>query len=203
MSNNDSPSSSSIPKFIQQQLNHPPISPLENTSDFRSLFDDLAASNEPGEPSAADWTMAFQTTIVVFRLLSLQRMRAALISHKRPEAVLSLIRQTNPGGPFERGSLGDLSSSADRDKYFSSKEAKASFEARFAKAGYAPDAREVEAFQLALPALATLDRQIVAAEKQLAAFLKEIERRNLRRAQAFAAAVLRARQQRPETREAN
>jgi hypothetical protein len=42
----------------------------------------------------------------------------------------------------------------------------------------------VETFQLSLPLLTTIDRQIASAQKQLMAFLKEIDRRESRRAAA-------------------
>jgi len=44
------------------------------------------------------------------------------------------------------------------------------------KAGYPPDAIEVEAFQLALPALAPLERLIVSAQKRLDRYLDELEK---------------------------
>lgn len=56
---------------------------------------------------------------------------------------------------------------------------------RFAASGYAPDAVDIEAFQQALPQIANIDRQIGAAQRQLLAFLKEIERRNARRAEEY------------------
>jgi hypothetical protein len=43
-----------------------------------------------------------------------------------------------------------------------------------------------ETFQLSLPFLTTIDRQIASAQKQLMAFLKEIDRRESRRAHASA-----------------
>jgi len=53
---------------------------------------------------------------------------------------------------------------------------------RFANAGYAPDAVEVEAFERALAQFTNLNQQKTVARRQLLAFLKEIDRRNSRRA---------------------
>lgn len=53
---------------------------------------------------------------------------------------------------------------------------------RFASRGYGPEAVEVEAFEQALPLITTLNQQQNAARRQLLAFLKEIERRDARRA---------------------
>ena len=53
---------------------------------------------------------------------------------------------------------------------------------RFALAGYASDAVEVEAFEQALVQITSLTRQQTVARQQLLAFLKEIDRRNSRRA---------------------
>jgi hypothetical protein len=66
--------------------------------------------------------------------------------------------------------------------YFTSDADKKKVLERFAKAGYAPDAVEVEAFERALPQITNLNRQQNVARQQLLAFLKEIDLRNSRRA---------------------
>src|SRR3954447_13174163 len=82
-------------------------------------------------------------------------------------------------GDFISVRLGDFVGIRNRRKeYFANKDGKTKIEARFARAGYATDVVDVEAFQLALPSLALIDRQINAAQNQLMAFLKEIDRRD-------------------------
>jgi hypothetical protein len=66
--------------------------------------------------------------------------------------------------------------------FFTSENTKKTLLERFANAGYAPDAVEVEAFELALAQTTSLNQQQTAARRQLLAFLKEIDRRNSRRA---------------------
>lgn len=66
---------------------------------------------------------------------------------------------------------------------------------------------DVATFQLALPSLAPIGRQINAAQKQLLAFLKKIDRRDTKRAEALRraayAAVARGRSTAAAKREAD
>jgi hypothetical protein len=59
-------------------------------------------------------------------------------------------------------------------------------------AGYPPNAIEVEAFQLALPALAPIERLIVSAQKRLDQFLDELERTAKANARALRVAAEKA-----------
>ena len=52
-------------------------------------------------------------------------------------------------------------------------------------AGYPPNAIEVEAFQLALPALAPIERLIVSAQKRLDRYLEDLERTSKAHARAL------------------
>lgn len=58
--------------------------------------------------------------------------------------------------------------------------------------GYPPDALEVEAFQLALPDLATIERLIVSAQKRLDKFLDDLERTSKASARALRLAAEKA-----------
>jgi len=58
--------------------------------------------------------------------------------------------------------------------------------------GYPPNAIEVEAFQLALPALAPIERLIVSAQKRLDLFLDELERTAKANARALRVAAEKA-----------
>ena len=62
----------------------------------------------------------------------------------------------------------------------------------FEKAGYPPNAVEVEAFQRALPTLATIERLIVSAQKRLDRFLKELEKTSRGTAEALRLATAKA-----------
>jgi hypothetical protein len=59
-------------------------------------------------------------------------------------------------------------------------------------AGYPPNALDVEAFQLALPALATIERLIVSAQKRLNVFLDDLERTSKASARALRVAAEKA-----------
>lgn len=182
--------SAPIPRFIQTQLDHPPIGPNESAAEFKSLFYELTEAVQGSQRSAAECAMLFQATLLTFRSIALERIRSAIIQHMRPEAVMALIRLTD--GTVERHSIADFEVNDRRKEYFSNKDGKSKIEARFTRMGYAADAVDVEAFQLALPSLALIDRQINAAQKQLMAFLKEIDRRDDKRAEELRRAALSA-----------
>ena len=59
-------------------------------------------------------------------------------------------------------------------------------------AGYPPNAIEIEAFQLALPALAAIERLIVSAQKRLDRFLEDLARTSKAHARALRAAAEKA-----------
>ena len=59
-------------------------------------------------------------------------------------------------------------------------------------AGYPPNAIEVEAFQLALPALAPIERLIVSAQKRLDRYLEDLERTSKAHARALSVAAEKA-----------
>ncbi|UVO27596.1 hypothetical protein [Bradyrhizobium arachidis] len=199
------PQSLPIPRFIQSQLAHPPIGPNESAGEFRSLFHELAQAVQGGQRSAAEFVMLLQATILTFRIIGLERIRDAILQHMRPEAVVALIRLTD--GVVERGSAASFQAYDSRKEYFASKAGQTKVEARFTRVGYATDAVDVEAFQLALPSLAPIDRQIIAAQKQLMTFLKEVDRRDAERAKELRRATLnavsRARPEVADKREAN
>jgi hypothetical protein len=199
------PRSQLIPRAIQSQLDHPPIGPNESVAEFKSLFHELAEAVQGGHRSAAEFVMLLQATILTFRTVALERIRSAMIPHMRPEAVVALIRLAN--GTVERNFVTDFEVNDRRKEYFANKDGKAKIEASFARVGYAADAVDIEAFQLALPSLAPIDRQINAAQKQLMAFLKEIDRRDAKRAEELRKATLnavsRARSEVADKREAN
>jgi uncharacterized protein YdiU (UPF0061 family) len=171
-----------VPFFIQKQLENPPVLPGENPRDFRALFYEIEDSAEGGAKSAADHMIDYQATVLIWNLQRIERMLVALIGHMRSTAVVALIGRSSEDGEPEPGSHFYRLDRAEALEYFSSEEAKKRIQERFVKAGYAPDAVEVEAFAQALPQIISLNRQQTAARQQLLAFLKEIDRRNSRRA---------------------
>jgi len=170
-----------IPFFIRKQLENLPILPGENARDFKTLFYQVEYSAEGGQKTAADFFIDFQATVLTWNLQRTERMITAVIRHHRLEAVAALIRRTSTLGGMEPGSLAYRAAHGDALDYFTSEDAKKKYQELFAKAGFGPDAIEVEAFEQALPQITILNRQQAAARRDLLAFLKEIDRRNARR----------------------
>jgi uncharacterized protein YdiU (UPF0061 family) len=171
-----------IPIFIRRQLEKPPILPGEDAREFNILFREIEYSAEGGEKSAADYAVDYQATVLMWNLQRIDRMIIALIRHMHPAAVAALIRRTSKYGEMEPGSLAYRAAHVDALAYFSSEVAKKQMLEKFAKAGYAPDAVDVEAFERALAQITSLNHQQTVARRQLLAFLKEIDRRSSRRA---------------------
>jgi|GraSoi2013_100cm_1033763.scaffolds.fasta_scaffold00785_14 uncharacterized protein YdiU (UPF0061 family) len=171
-----------IPSFIRRQLENPPVLPGESKSEFKILFREIEYSAEGGEKTAADYAVDYQAAVLIWNLQRIDRMMVAVIRHMHPAAVAALLRRSSRFGEAEPGSLAYETAHAEALAYFTSDADKKKVLERFAKAGYAPDAVEVEAFERALPQITNLNRQQNVARQQLLAFLKEIDLRNSRRA---------------------
>jgi hypothetical protein len=171
-----------IPTFIQKQLDNPPLLPDESAREFNSLFREIASSAEGGKKTAADFAIDYQATVLIWSLKRYGGMIVAVTRHKHPAAVAALIRRTSIYGETEPGSLAFREAHADSLKYFASEEAKNQMLERFTHSGYAANAVEVEAFEHAFSQITCLNRQQAVARQQLLVFLKEIDRRNSRRA---------------------
>jgi len=171
-----------IPMFIQKQLDNPPVLPGESVREFNTLFREIEFSVEGGKKTGADWAIDFQATMLIWILQRIDRMIVAAIRHMHPAAVAALIRRTSIHGETEPGSLAFGEAHVDSLKYFASEETKKKMLERFSQSGYAANAVEVEAFQQAFAQITSLNRQQAVARQQLLAFLKEIDRRSVRRA---------------------
>ena len=146
------------------------------------LFREIEYSAEDRKKTAADYLMNYQATVLIWNLQRIDRMIVAMIGHMNLAAVATLIRRTNKSGDSEPGSESYREAHALALNFFASENVKERLLERFAKAGYGPDAVDVEAFEQAFPRLAILYRQQNAAQRQLLVLLKEIDRRNSRRA---------------------
>lgn len=183
MANNDSDEQHDhLPGFFRRQLENPPILPGESKSEFTFLFGQIEYSAEGGEKTIADHAVDFQATVLLWNLQRIDRMIVAVIRHMRPAAVAALIRRSSKFGEAEPGSVAYREAQADALDYFTSPDAKKQILEKLKNAGYAPDAVEVEAFEQARAQISTLNHQQTVARRQLLTFLKEIDRRNARRA---------------------
>jgi uncharacterized protein YdiU (UPF0061 family) len=172
-----------IPFFIRKQLENPPLLAGESKREFNILFREVGYSAEGGKKTAADYAVDYQATVLIWTVQRFDRLIAAVIGHKRLPAVVALVRRTGDYGEVEPGSPAYYEDHREALGYFTSEDSKNRLSRRFASRGYGPEAVEVEAFEQALPLITTLYQQQSAARRQLLVFLKEIERRNARRAE--------------------
>ena len=145
-----------IPIFIQKLLDNPPVLPGESVREFNTLFREIEYSAEGGEKTAADYVVNYQATVLMWNLQRIDRLIVAVIRHMRPAAVAALLRRTSEYGETEAGSLAHRKAHVEALAYFTSEDVKKQVLARFANAGYAPDAVEVEAFEQALRKIAAM-----------------------------------------------
>ena len=193
MANQGPPDSSvCLPRFIQTQLDNPPILAGENPVDFKILFNELECSCLEAGGTVAEYVMVYQVTVLTWRLIRVERIRASIIRHHRSPAVLALLRRSNERGEPERGSMADHNTMLEAIAYFTSGDARKKVKSRFAEAGYAEDAVEVEAFLQSQKSQAQIERESAAAQRQLLAFLKELEHRSAKRARQLREAALKA-----------
>jgi uncharacterized protein YdiU (UPF0061 family) len=171
-----------LPLFVRRKLENPPLLPGESKREFNTLFREIECSAEGGEKTAADYELDYQAAVLMWNIQRIDRMIAALIAHKRLPAVVALVRRTSKYADAEPRSPAGFAVYETALDYFTSEDSKKASQQLFASKGYGPEAVEVEAFEQALPLVTTLNQQQSAARRQLLAFLKEIERRNAKRA---------------------
>lgn len=192
MANKEQQTNTHFPQFIEKRLENPPVVVGENPVEFRVLFVELECACLEHGGTAAEHMMVYQVAVLTWRLMRLERMRTSIIRHHRPVAVLSLVRRTDEHAEAERGSLAHARMGAEAMTYFASKDAKKTLETRFIEAGYAEDAVEIEAFVQSQNSQVQIEREASAAQRQLLAYLKELERRSMRRARELREAALKA-----------
>jgi hypothetical protein len=117
-----------------------------------------------------------------------------LRSHQRP-ALESLLREIQVRKVSKKG-FGDAVVQSEARQlaapWFKDPASRPAMMKMIENAGYPPNALDVEAFQLALPALATIERLIVSAQKRLNVFLDDLERTSKASARALRSAAEKA-----------
>jgi hypothetical protein len=174
---------------VRRFLDTPQLLPDENVKDFLELFDSL---EEYGKPQTSwDYLVTYQATMLTWDILRYYKMKVGVLhSHQRP-ALESLLRKIHG-----RAGIGAAELLVKKEAHELTAECFADPTSRplvmktIEKAGYPPDALEVEAFQLALPALAKIEGLIVSAQKRLDQYLKTLE--NTASAEALRVAAQRA-----------
>jgi hypothetical protein len=181
-----------VPRFIQKRLDNPPVIAGESPVQFRIMFGELECACLENGGTAAEYIMVYEVAVLTWRLMRVESLRASIIRHHRPQAVLTLIRRSDENWEPEQSSLAHARTGLEAMTYFASKDARQEVETKFAEAGYAEDAVEVEAYLQSQKAQAQIERETAAARRQLLEFLKEIERRSAKRGKQLREAALKA-----------
>ncbi len=136
-----------------------------------------------------------QATVLTWDILRYQEMKIGMLrSHQRP-ALESLLRKIQVRTMPKKG-IGEAVAQSEARQlaapWFNDPASRPAMMKTIKMAGYPPNAIEVEAFQLALPALAKVDGLIVSAQKRLDVFLKELEKTSKASAEALRLATEKA-----------
>lgn len=179
--------------ILKRQFDTPQLLPNENAKEFIQLFDSFEDYGKP--QSARDYLSVHQATVLTWDILRYQNMKIGVLrSHQRP-ALESLLREIQVGPASKKGLSEVVAQSKARElaaPWFKDPASRPVMMKALEEAGYPSNALEVEAFQLALPALATIERLIVSAQKRLNVFLGDMERTSKASARALRAAAEKA-----------
>jgi hypothetical protein len=171
---------------LYRHLDTPPLLPDENEEEFNQLFDSFEDYGKPQNPR--DYIAVYQATVLTWDVLRYQQMKIGVLrSHQRP-ALESLLRKIKVRTASKMGISEVVAQSEARElaaPWFKDAASRPAMMRVIENAGYPPDALEVEAFQLALPALAPIERLIVSAQKRLNVFLDDLERTSKANARAL------------------
>jgi len=181
------------PLILKRLLDTPQLRPHERSKEFLQLFASLEDFGKPQNPRS--YLAAYQATVLTWEVLRYQRMKIGVLdSHQRP-ALESLFRKIQVRTAARKGVGEAVAKSEARDlaaPWFKDPASRPAIMKMIEAAGYPPNAIEVEAFQLALPALAPIERLIVSAQKRLDQFLDELERTAKANARALRGAAEKA-----------
>ena len=177
---------------LKRHLDTPQLPLHENAKEFIQLFDSLEDYGKP--QTSRDYLAVYQATVLTWDVLRYQLMKIGVLrSHQRP-ALESLLRKiqvrtvsTGLGESVAQSEARQLAA-----PWFKDPATRPAMMRVIENAGYPPDALEVEAFQLALPALAPIERLIVSAQKRLNVFLDDLERASKAHTRALRAATEKA-----------
>jgi hypothetical protein len=194
MGDNKSSQPKSYPlDILKRLLDTPQLLPHENSKEFLQLF---ASFEDYAKPqNSRDYLVVHQATVLTWDILRCQNMKVGVLrSHQRP-ALESLLREIQVRTTSRKGIGEAVAKSEARElaaPWFKDPASRPAMMKVIENAGYPPNAIEVEAFQLALPALASIERLIVSAQKRLDQYLDDMERTSKARARALRLATEKA-----------
>jgi hypothetical protein len=141
----------------------------------------------------------YQATVLTWDILRYQDMKVGVLRSHQRSALVSLLSKTHEGAAIS-GAEAAVRIDADQKatRWFAEPAIRPAMIKMFEKSGYPPNAVEVEAFQRALPMLATIERLIVSAQKRLDRFLKELEKASRGTAEALRLATAKATAKAPD-----
>jgi hypothetical protein len=179
--------------LLERLRDTPQLLPHESLKEFQELF---ARFEDYGTPqNLRDHLAVHQATVLTWDILRCQDMKVGVLrSHQRP-ALESLLRKIQVRTVSKRGIGEAVAQSEARElaaPWFKNPASRSVMMKTIENAGYPPNAIEVEAFQLALPALAPIERLIVSAQKRLDRYLEDLERTSKAHARALRAAAEKA-----------
>jgi hypothetical protein len=180
-------------EIIKRLLDTPQLLPHESSNEFLQLF---ASFEDYGKPqNSRDYLAVHQATVLTWDILRCQDMKVGVLhSHQRP-ALESLLRKIQVNPATRKGIAETVAQSEARElaaPWFEDPACRPGMMKMIEAAGYPPNAIEVEAFRLALPALAPIERLIVSAQKRLDRYLEDLERTSKAHARAIRAAAEKA-----------
>ncbi len=175
MTNNSPPDDKDYMSLVVQRLlANVQLLPSEKRRDFIELYESLEAYAKPR--TDRNYMAVYQATVLTWDILRYQDMKVGVLRSHQRAALVSLLIKTHEGAVMkgaEAAVLIDAEQKATR--WFTDPASQPAMVKMIENAGYPPNAVEVETFQRALPALATIERMIVSAQKRLDKFLKEME----------------------------
>jgi hypothetical protein len=167
-----------IPETIRNLLYNPPVLPHENEDSFFALFDSFVSYASP--ENIIEFHLVYTATVCKWEADRYRFMTVAVTSNYQQAGLASLFQQTDQ---LAFGTIGELSASINARKNamrcFTDSDYREETYIDFENRGYIPDG---QAFLLALPALATIERLLASAEKRYVAAMKELEKRRASRA---------------------
>jgi hypothetical protein len=179
------------PDVLRNRLHTLQLLPNEKLEDFFELFESLEDYLKP--QTSWDYLVTYQATTLTFDILRYNEMKVGVLrNHQRP-AFESLTQKILVRGAM-KGDESVVRAEANQfaAQWFADPASRPATRQLFVKAGYPPNAVEVEAFQLALPILVPIERLIVSAQKRLDQYLKGVEKTSKASAEALRVATTKA-----------
>lgn len=162
--------------ILKRLLDSPQLLPNEDAKEFLQLFDSLEDYAKP--QTTRDYMAVYQATVLTWEILRYQRIKVGVLANHQQAALQSLLLKIKGSTASNNDYPGAVARLEARDlaaSWFKVPTSRAATMKLIEAAGYPANAIEVEAFQLALPALAMIERLIVSAQKRLDQFLFVLE----------------------------